>query len=488
MLKREPLEGLTIKAALLLGFGLTFGIWIFAGSYFTKRIADVEQRATAVNVRYVQAQELLSTVRVQLLLGSVDVRDALLDPNPATAAEYRRHLDETFNAVTRALQQYVPVLDSSDERDRIARLQAEISDYHATMRRVLASDIGQAFSDSDGNQSAVDAAALFTMQVVPKRALVIRVFEEVQALNRSAFVQQQKEIAAIYTVTQQRLWESLGIALVASFGIGLLATFHAGRLEARIREQRLRDLQTSHELQELSAKLITVQEEERRSIARELHDEVGQVLTTIKVELAVAQRAIEADGGDAQLLADARSITDGALTTVRDLSHLLRPPLLDDMGLPAAVEWYLRGFGKRHGIRTDVALDRMDGRLAPEIEASAYRIVQEALTNVAKHARATSCRVQLQRLPLAVQITIDDDGVGFDLEEKERANGREGLGLVGMRERAARFDGTVRIESAPGRGTRLTVELPTQSLTPADDARKAEEPWQPGEAPVVVNG
>jgi len=296
----------------------------------------------------------------------------------------------------------------------------------------------------------------------------------VQALNRSAFVQQQRAIASIYDATQRRLWESLGLALAASFGIALLAILYAGRLETRIRKQGLQDVKNARELQYLSAKLITAQEEERRSLARELHDEVGQVLTTIKVELAVAQRAIEASGGAPQLLDDARSIADGALTTVRDLSHLLHPALLDDLGLPAAIEWYLRGFGRRHDIGTEVLHDRMDDRLAPETEAAAYRIVQEALTNVAKHARATTCRVYLQRLPNTVLVTIEDDGAGFDAAGVERAGGRAGLGLIGIRERATQLRGSVRLESAPGKGTRLTVELPARARASVNEAAHRE--------------
>lgn len=285
-----------------------------------------------------------------------------------------------------------------------------------------------------------------------------------------AFVQQQREIADVYSVSQRRLWESLGLALAASCGIALLAALYAGRLEKRVRQQRLQDAQSARELQHLSAKLITAQEEERRGIARELHDEVGQVLTAIKVELAVAQRAIEASGGDGRVLHDARSVTEGALATVRDLSHLLHPALLDDLGLPAAVEWYMKGFSKRYDIRGEVLHDDLTERLASEIEASVYRIVQEALTNVAKHARATTCRVYLQRLTNTVLITIEDNGVGFDQTHVERASASEGLGLIGIRERATQLRGTVRLESAPGKGTRLTVELPARPrVQPADD-------------------
>jgi signal transduction histidine kinase len=469
VLNREPLEGLTLKAALLLGFGLTFGIWLLAGYYFTKRMGDVESRAAAINARYMQAQELLSTVRAQVLVGSVYVRDALLDPNPATAANYRQQLEETYRAVNQALRQYVPVLDSSAEHERVGRLQREIDEFRGTMLEVLA---------TDSSRWPTEARVLLRTQIVPKRELVIRVSEEVQALNRQAFVQQQREIAEVYGVTQRRLWESLGLALAASFGIALLAILYANRLGNRIRHQGLQDAQNARDFQYLSAKLITAQEEERRSIARELHDEVGQVLTAIKVELAVAQRTIEASGGAAGLLEDARSITDGALTTVRDLSHLLHPALLDDLGLPAAVEWYLRGFGKRHDIRVEVLHDRMDERLTPEIEASAYRIVQEALTNVAKHARATACRVYLQRLPNTILITIEDDGVGFDAAEAGRAGGHGGLGLIGIRERVSHLRGTVRLESAPGKGTRLTVEVPARARATGDDPQSTE-PFHP---------
>jgi anti-sigma regulatory factor (Ser/Thr protein kinase) len=139
------------------------------------------------------------------------------------------------------------------------------------------------------------------------------------------------------------------------------------------------------------------------------------------------------------VLDDARSITDGAFATVRDLSSLLHPSLLDDLGLPAAVEWYVRGWGKRHGLHVDLCQDGMDTRLMPDIEVSAYRIVQEALTNVARHARAAACRINLQRLPNTVLITIEDDGDGFARAAVERAGDRSGLGLVAIQERVTQF-------------------------------------------------
>ena len=447
---QDPL-GRPIRAALFLGFGLVVGIWLFTAFYFTRRIADVENQATAINARYGRAQEVISTVRAQMLLGSVYMRDALLDGDPVASADYRRRLDEADRAVELAMHQYVPVLDSPAERDQVARLQEEIDEFHRTLQQTLATDTSRGLAE---------ARELLRTHVMPRREAVIGLSEQAQTLNRNAFIQQQSAIAAVYSRTQRRIWESLGVALATSLGIALLAAWYAGRLEDRIRRQREKDVQTTHDLQLLSAKLLTAQEEERRSLARELHDEVGQALTAIKVEIAVAQRTRDLPPDAIAALDDARSIADVVLHTVRDLSHLLHPSLLDDLGLAAATQWYLKGFGKRHDLRTDLQQDGMDARLAAGTESAVYRIIQEALTNVAKHARATGCRVYLQHLPNTLLVTIEDDGVGFELNARRPFDGARGLGLVNIRERVAQLGGTVRLETTPGKGTRITVEVP----------------------------
>jgi signal transduction histidine kinase len=468
-----PLRGLTIRAALLLGFALTVGLWVFAAYQLTRQLATVESGSAAINERYTRGQELLSNVRAQVLLGSVYVRDALLDPNPASADEYRRRIADTHAAVDRAIESYVPVLDSPAERQALQRLRDEIAAFRMTLVDVMP-------AETDRRPAA--AYAMLRDRVVPRREQVIRVSEEVQALNRLAFVERQRQIAEIYSSTQRRMWQQLGLALATSIGIALVAALYAGRLEIRLRRQVARNLDTTRDLQRLSGQLISAQEEERRTIARELHDEVGQVLTAIKMELALAERTIDAAGGPSQVLANARSIADGALQSVRDLSRLLHPSLLDDLGLPAAIHWYLKGFGQRHALRAEMLHDGASERLTSDTEAALFRIAQEALTNVAKHARATTCRVYLQRLPNTVLVTVEDDGIGFDPAAVESADGHRGLGLISIRERVARLGGTFRVESSPGKGARVTIEVPARPRTtePAEreastDARTAHE-------------
>jgi signal transduction histidine kinase len=464
---REPVRSLTIKASLLLGFGLTFGLWLFAGYQFTRRMVTVQRDTAAINNRYIQAQERLSRIRAQVLLGSVYLRDALLDTKPASSEAHRRRLQEAYKTVDEALTEYQPLGDSPEERVRLERLKTELGNFRGMIVEILA---------GDPNRLTLQAPELLRTRIGPRRELVIRVSEDVTALNRAEFIRRQNDLATISRDAQRVVWAQLGFALALSVAIALVATRYAGRLESRLREQMIKDLETSRNLQRLSNQLLTAQEDERRVIARELHDEIGQALTAIKMEVAVAQRSIQAAGGPSDLLDDARTIVDGALQSTRDLSHVIHPALLDDLGLSAAVDWYLGGFRKRNAIAAELLEQGMADRLAPEVETAAYRIIQEAVTNVAKHAHATLCRVYLQRLPATLLITVEDDGIGFDTHSSRPGGGQPGLGLISIRERAALVGGAVRLESTSGKGTRLTVELP---------ARTRE---QPAEAVHVVAG
>lgn len=421
---------------------------------------ELEQQANSIDARYTRAQDRLSNVRAQVLLGSVYVRDALLDPDPASADTYRRQLERTYREADRSLERYEMVWNSDAERERVARLRRELGDFRATVLGVLA---------TESRQWPTQARLILRDQIVPKREGVIRVSEEVQAMNRATLLQQQRATADVYRATQRVMWERLGFGVAGSLAIALLAAFYAGRLEDRIRRQRARDIQNTRDVERLSMKLLSAQEAECRNLARELHDEVGQALTAISVELAVAQRTIDEMSGPPGLLDDARSATDGTLQAVRDVSRLLHPAILDDLGLRAAIEDFVRRFARRHSTHVELVMDDSEHRFAPDLESAAYRTVQEALTNVSRHARASTCRVTVHWDDRAVHLTIDDDGIGFDVAGTDSAGTRRGLGLISIRERVSQAGGRVVIDSRIGHGTLLKVVLPVRLRAARDD-------------------
>ena len=441
-------ERMSVRAALAIGFCVTLGLWLYTGFVFRTQMEDMRRDASEVAARYTRAQELLSTVRAQVLLSSVRVRDALLNPQPQVLADYREQITSSYHIASMALADYEPVIKSSSDSEQIARLQNEVEQFQQTSMQVL---------DDAADKPPVAIRDVLNQNIGPRREAAINISEEIQALNRRAFIKQQADLSEIHRAAESESRAGLGLALVTGLGVLLLTSVYAGRLEARLRAQLKRDIRISRELHETATKLMGAQEEERRRIARELHDEVGQVLTAIKLELSVAQRSLEASGVAANPLAEAQNITDGALQTVRNLTQLLHPSSLDDLGLAAAIDASLRGL-RRRDIRAELHQSGMAERLPREVEVAAYRIVQEAITNVARHSKATECHVHLTHVADHLLVEVEDDGVGF--EGGTSVSPDRGLGLVGVRERATRLGGTFDIRSRPGQGTRLIVSLP----------------------------
>lgn len=206
--------------------------------------------------------------------------------------------------------------------------------------------------------------------------------------------------------------------------------------------------------------LIEAQEAERQNIARELHDQIGQVLTAIRINLQTVRRSCETAESEA-LIDEGTGLTDQALEQVRDLSFELRPSLLDDLGLVAALRWYGDRYAQRTGIQTKTVtnLASGQGRFRKELETACFRIVQEALTNVARHAQARNVFINLETLNYGVSLSIKDDGIGFD-EHSRSAAASPQLGLRGMQERALALGGKLDVNSATSRGTEIRAHFP----------------------------
>ena len=227
-----------------------------------------------------------------------------------------------------------------------------------------------------------------------------------------------------------------------------------------IEERKRLEADTAHylaQLQALRRRMETAIEEERRRIAREVHDELGQALTALRLELALLGDGLAADAAATARLAAMDGLIAKTIDSVRRIAYELRPGVLDSLGLLAAIEWQTREFERRSGIRCELALPEREPEVAPARATALFRIFQEVLTNIARHAGATQVDVGVAIAMGNLLIEVDDDGRGFDPSSPEAA---ESLGLLGMRERAAEFGGLVSLHSEPGRGTRVTLALP----------------------------
>lgn len=428
----------------------TVGLWAYTGIAFVDRLDSLERQSSDISAHYTRAQDLLTTVRTQVLVASVRVRDGLLNQEDAFVAECRAQIQASYRVINAALSEYVPL---TGDDDIVGRLRVEVDGFRSVALDALS---------ARPTLTPPQIRDLLNAHVVPRREALFRISEDVQALNRAAFVRQQSEINRIYRSAEGQAWRRLGVALGASL-VALIATWvYAQRFERGLRSEIGRSAQLSRELQDATMKLIHAQEAERRAIARELHDEIGQVLTAVKVDLGLAQRDVQAHGLWVESLSAAQDSTVGAINAVRDLTQLLHPPALDDLGLVAGIEAMLRTVSRQQQVVVRFTHSGLDGRLAQQVERAAYRIVQEALTNVLRHARASTCRVALRRAGGILSLDVEDDGVGF--ETTGAGAQPAGIGLIGIRERVTELGGRYWLDSRNPVGTHLHVELPSPGV------------------------
>jgi signal transduction histidine kinase len=441
----------TIRGALIAGFAVVFALWVASGYELVRSLRDVDRRLEASRGDFQRGQDVLTAVRTNVLLGSIFLRDALIDRTPESQEDYRNALLRIREDVDRVLPAYLPLIGSPLERQHWDHLQVELENYWQSRDVVFTYDTPL---------STANAAAVLRQRIVPARQSILEIVDSLSALQRASRERHEAEATLLYSDAQTRVITLASLAIVVGLIVAFVASRQVGRLEREIERREAAERQTRRDLERLSARLVTAQEEERRSLARELHDAVGQALTAIKMEMGVAMRGVETDSRARRALDEGRAIAESTLQNVRDLSQLLHPSMLDDFGLPEAVSAYLRSFSKRTGIRTQLTHERMDDRLSPEIEVCVYRIVQEALTNVARHSGASSCTVSLVRREGMLHLTIEDDGRGIDATAARAADARRRLGLIGMRERAQALAGSFLIENRHEGGTRVTVRLP----------------------------
>jgi signal transduction histidine kinase len=243
--------------------------------------------------------------------------------------------------------------------------------------------------------------------------------------------------------------------------------------EVRARTRELEE--QSNQVRELSWRLLTSQDEERRHIARELHDSAGQTLTVLGISLA---QLLQKTGRNApELATEAEQIQETVQQLHREIrttSYLLHPPLLDENGLYSAISWYLQGLLERSGLEVQLNVSKEFGRLPREMELVIFRLVQECLTNIHRHSESKTASIRIARESNQISLDIEDQGKGMSPRRlAEIQSGRSGVGISGMRERLRQFDGTMKIESDSS-GTRIFATIPLPKTASPEDQSKAE--------------
>jgi signal transduction histidine kinase len=443
------------RRLLLAGFGGLLLLLLVAGGDALVVLRQVRTNESGERNLYLRRAAALDRVRNGIYQTAIVMRAYLLTENPQESAAQLAQWDVARVNTEAALKECTQVLDPADARE-LADLRAEVAVYWKQL---------EVLPTIPAKDRRVLGGEYLNREVVRRRGATLDLVDRIDQMNARQMAAGDAQLSR--TFDQLRLWLVLMLATTVLAGV-LLAAFTARRtlrLERELQERYEEGVRTRQELQELSARLVSAQEEERRAISRELHDEVGQSLSALLMEAgnAAAQLPAPQDGA-AQDIAQFRrhvdsikKLAEASVGVIRNMTLLLRPSMLDDFGLLPALEWQAREVSKRTGLRVQVSADEAAGELPDELRTCIYRVVQEALHNCARHAHARTVKVVVDQEPSRIVLTVEDDGRGFDSRRVR------GLGLVGMEERVNHLGGAFVVKSTPGSGTRVEVELPLAS-------------------------
>ena len=446
--------GMSSRAVLSVGFGSLLVLMILVAISANRALDRIEDSSAQIRHGFLTRDDLLNRLRTDLFRTSIDLRDYLLHADDQLAERRRNEIQKTEQDVRDGLRHYRKDAPPR-ETAAIDQFQSDVEIYFGLIDPVLRWDAA--------TRRAQGADYLRT-QLFPRRQQLQQFSDRIREMDSRQLDFGETDVAKVFSSFRR---EVIVITLLTSlFGLAL-ALFSIGRVqglesesEARYREV----VQARKELQGLSARLVQVQEEERRKLSRELHDEVGQSMSALLVELGnLASTLPPENAALAARVQSAKRLAENNVVVLRNLSLLLRPSMLDDLGLIPALKWQAREVARRSGIKIKVNAEDAADDLPDECRTAIFRVVQEALHNVTRHSKATQVTISVTRGQRGVNVRIQDNGAGFHTQEK-------GMGILGMEERIRHLRGSFHIESRPGEGTSVEVNLPLdrmEDLTPA---------------------
>jgi signal transduction histidine kinase len=428
-------------------FGLGSLLVLIVVSMLTssRKAQEIYTQLDQLNAHHQEVDAKLRRLRSDVNLSGIFVRDYLLDVARERAPEYRERLTE-FRRTNKATVAELLVLDEP-HADRIRNLEAQLDEYWQTFEPLF---------DWTVPEKIFRSASFLRREVVPRREAVLAIAQEIEELNNANLAAQRTEVtrrqAAFRDDLRRLLWQTVLLGMV----VALIVVLRLRILERRSDEQRAIAEDAERQMRQLSQERDAAQEEERKHLSRELHDHVAQVLTALRMELGRIERTRSpADARIGAAVAECKKLVDSMFRTVRDLALGLRPSMLDDFGLQAALEWHVRDFTSRYDANVELTMEGDFDILPDRYRTCVYRAVQEGLTNCVRHAKARSIKVSVISHDDQLDVSVTDDGIGFD-----PARRRDGLGLRGIEERVKELHGTMTVGSAADQGTTLTIRLP----------------------------
>ena len=360
-------------------------------------------------------------------------------------AEARRRLDQLTLEIDADFDHYPSVRDS-EEDELLNGMRGVFSQQRTLYITILAARPAE---------RRRQAESILAEHLVPVQKQILDWSGKLQAWNGERLQHADRARVTLFA----NLQESLSRVLAIGFGSGLLLVLgsmaYIVRLDRQTRARYIELARSRHALQQLSARLVDAQETERRAISRELHDEVGQSLGALLVDIGRLSTALSGERPEVKEQVDSlKSVAERTFQSVRNIALLLRPSMLDDLGLAAALEWQGREVSRRSEIEVSVESESVPEDMPDEYKISIYRLVQEALNNAVRHSGARNAKVVVERLSESIMVRVTDDGRGFDPRRSR------GMGILGMEERVKRLGGTLRVESQPGKGATVTADLP----------------------------
>ncbi len=451
------------RRVLRTGFGIVISLLILSTISAYRIQESFSARTVAIHHRYVQQQEIITNLRRVLWVAGIDARDFFLNTKTDRADSYLTQL----KGLRRDTDALFADLKKLRGPDRAAReLEAKFDDMWLT----LTSSAATGLADSEEYSFVQE-------EIVPRNNAAGALLLHLEEANEHSLTESEEEFASTRHAAARGLLTLLGFGLL----IGILVTRYSLKYSENLEQQASSQLkevsQAKLDLERLSARLMEIQEEERTRLSRELHDEIVQTLAVLKIEITQAQNIPATRLPEIrEHLARARDLAERTLRTVRNITLLLRPSLLDDLGLGPALQWQGEDFRRRTGVTCEVVEIGLQDDLPDAVKTCVYRVTQEALHNCEKHASASKVCVRVEQTAGMLTVEVEDDGVGF--QQTPDAAGRSlatlHFGVLGMRERASSLGGRLTMESAPGKGTTVLLEIPLTEI-PAQDSRKVVE-------------